>query len=71
MYGKPVKISASNQLKLSTIMEFVKEKKGLDLIGIIDAHVPAVLEEIELSIKNNEYIELPDGGISNGSVTVY
>ena len=70
MYGKPVKISASNQLKLSTIMEFVKEKKGLDLIGIIDAHVPAVLEEIELSIKNNEYIELPDGGISNGSVTV-
>nr|WP_289036675.1 endonuclease Q family protein [uncultured Allobacillus sp.] len=70
MHGKPVKISASNQLRLSTIMEFVKEKKGLDLIGIIDAHVPAVLEEIELSVQNKKYIELPDGGISNGSVMV-
>ena len=70
IYGKPVKISASNQLTFQTIIEFVKESKGLDLIGIIDAHVPAVLEEVESLIQQGAVWELKDGGVSNGSVTV-
>ncbi|MGP4072397.1 endonuclease Q family protein [Piscibacillus sp. B03] len=69
MYDHPVKISASNNLTISNIFEYVREKKGLDLVGVIDAHVPEVIEEIELLLQN-ECIELDEGGISNGSVTM-
>lgn len=45
--GKAVKITASNQLTFSNIIEEASERKGLDMIGIIDMHSPQVLEEVE------------------------
>ncbi|RPF55706.1 uncharacterized protein (TIGR00375 family) [Aquisalibacillus elongatus] len=68
--NNPVKISASNHLTIFNIFHYVSEKKGLDLVGVIDAHVPEVLEEIDLLINQQACVELNGGGISNGSVTM-
>ncbi|WP_263621966.1 endonuclease Q family protein [Halobacillus litoralis] len=38
--------------------------KGLDLIGIIDAQAPAVMDEIESLIQTGQASELEEGGIS-------
>ncbi|GEL76091.1 endonuclease Q family protein [Tenuibacillus multivorans] len=66
----PVKISASNNLTITNIFHYVREKKGLDLVGVIDAHVPEVIEEIEQLIETGDSYELDEGGISNGFVTM-
>src|SRR5690625_1223046 len=68
--NRPVKITASNDLTIQHIFPFVEKKKGIDLIGIIDAHVPEVLVELELGIQKGNLYEEVDGGISNGKVTV-
>ncbi|GEN45217.1 endonuclease Q family protein [Alkalibacillus haloalkaliphilus] len=68
--GNAVKISASNNLTVRNIFDFAKNVKGIDLIGIIDAHSPEVLTEFDQMVKNKEIIELDGGGLSNGEVTV-
>lgn len=70
IHNNPVKISASNNLTISNIFHYVREKKGLDLVGVIDTHVPEVQEEIDLLLEKGECVELEEGGISNGSVTM-
>ena len=61
--GKPVKITASNQLTLTSILEESLTRKGLDIVGVIDAQSPEVLEEVAELIRNGEAVELTDGGI--------
>ncbi|WP_017184980.1 endonuclease Q family protein [Alkalibacillus haloalkaliphilus] len=68
--GNAVKISASNNLTVRNIFDFAKSVKGIDLIGIIDAHSPEVLTEFDQMVKTKEIIELNGGGLSNGEVTV-
>ncbi|GAA0458531.1 endonuclease Q family protein [Alkalibacillus silvisoli] len=68
--GNPVKISASNNLTVPNIIHFAKNVKGIDLVGIIDAHVPEVLKEIEKLIKDQSLYELDQGGVTDGNVTV-
>lgn len=70
MYGDPVKITASDQLTLTNIMEEASVRKGLDMIGIIDGHVPAVQEEVKQLIKRGEAEELMDGGIHYRAMTL-
>lgn len=61
--GQPVKISASKKLTLREIISTSTEKKGIQLIGIIDCHVPAVLTEIQAMIQSDVLAEHADGGL--------
>ncbi|WP_377888702.1 endonuclease Q family protein [Alkalihalobacillus sp. R86527] len=67
---KPVKITASDSLTLTSILGEASSRKGLDMIGIIDCHVPEVIDEIENEIKNGNGCELDDGGIRFGNITL-
>lgn len=61
--GKPVKITASRNLTLTNILYHAKNKKGIDLVGVIDCHSPEVLEEIEDLINAGRLEELNGGGL--------
>ncbi|WP_209122478.1 endonuclease Q family protein [Alkalihalobacillus sp. BA299] len=66
--GKPVKITASKSLTLPNIIDYSKQIKGLDVIGVIDCHSPEVIEEIQAYIDASKAEEIDGGGIlfSNG-----
>lgn len=68
--GRAVKITGSKTLTFSNILQVASEKKGLDLIGIIDCHSPEVIEEIEEQLAAGELYELSDGGLRFQNVTV-
>ncbi|MRG86480.1 TIGR00375 family protein [Salinibacillus xinjiangensis] len=70
MYGKPVKITASKTLTLTNILHESSKRKGLDMVGIIDGHVPAVQEELIQLIEKGDAEPLEDGGIQYGNVTL-
>lgn len=61
--GKPVKITASRDLTFSRIIEEASQRKGMDMIGIIDMHSPEVLEEVEELLSAGALAELPKGGL--------
>lgn len=69
-YGQPVKISASHSLTLTNILKEASRRKGLQLIGIIDCHVPAVQEEIQSLIDQKLAVEQSAGGIKFEDTTV-
>lgn len=68
--GRPVKITGSKRLTLRRILEAASERKGIDLIGIIDCHSPEVIEEIEEMIQDGEMVEIADGGLLFGNSTL-
>ncbi|GAA0481622.1 TIGR00375 family protein [Salinibacillus aidingensis] len=70
MYGSPVKITASNSLTLTNILYEASERKGLDMIGIIDGHVPEVQEELLKLMDRGEANPLEGGGIRYGQATL-
>lgn len=59
--GKPVKITGAKSLTLENIFIEAVESKGMDIIGIIDCHVPEVIKEIEDGIRRGKYEELMEG----------
>lgn len=61
--GKPVKITGSKSLTLSNILEEASNRKGLDMVGVIDAQAPAVQEEMIDLIDRGQAVELEEGGI--------
>lgn len=68
--GRPVKITGSRNLKLETILEEAAFRKGLDLIGVIDCHVPEVLQELKALIDQGRVVELQEGGLRFDQVTL-
>src|SRR5690606_15602234 len=60
--GKPVKISGSNNLTFFNIIKEAAERKGMDMIGIIDCHVPEVQIEMKRYMNKGWLEELPGGG---------
>ena len=60
--GKPVKITASRQLNIKTILYQNAREKGLDVVGIIDSACTNVLQEIETMIQTGELQEVSGGG---------
>ncbi|MGE7922534.1 endonuclease Q family protein [Viridibacillus arvi] len=68
--GRPVKITGSKRLTLRRILEAASERKGIDLIGIIDCQSPEVIEEIEEMILEGEMVEIADGGLQFGQSTL-
>ncbi|UOQ93654.1 endonuclease Q family protein [Halobacillus shinanisalinarum] len=62
-YGKPVKITGSKSLTITAILEQASRRKGLDIVGVIDAHVPAVQEELIYLVEHGGAKELAEGGV--------
>lgn len=61
--GKPIKITAARSLNFANIAKECVEKKGIQMVGIIDCASPYIIEDIEDFLKNGEAFEIPDGGI--------
>jgi len=68
--GRAVKITGSKTLTFSNIIAHARDKKGLDMIGIIDCHSPEVIMEIEEWMASGELIQLEEGGLHYGSLTI-
>lgn len=68
--GTPVKISGSANLTFYNIAREASERKGIDVVGIIDCHSPAVQEEIQDYLEKGEMVELPGGGIRYNRTTI-
>ncbi|MCL4426607.1 MAG: endonuclease Q family protein [Firmicutes bacterium] len=67
--GRPIKIPSSPALTVEGILAEAK-RKGLDLVGIVDAHFPAVRQDVESLIRSDRLEPLTGGGYkaSNGVV---
>ena len=61
--NKPIKITAARSLNFANIAKECREKKGIDIVGIIDSASPYVIEDIENFLKTGEAYEIKDGGI--------
>ena len=61
--GKPIKITAARSLNFANIARECEERKGINVVGIIDCASPYVIEDIEKFLKTGEAYELKDGGI--------
>lgn len=60
--NRPVKITAGKDLTFFEIIREAAERKGIEIIGIIDAVSPPVLDEIEEFVQGGIMTELPGGG---------
>ena len=61
--GKPVKITAAKSLNFANIAKECADRKGINIVGIIDCASPYVIEDIENFLKTGEAYELENGGI--------
>ncbi len=68
--GAPVKISGSRDLTFANIAKEAADRKGIQLVGIIDCHSPGVQEDIRLSLETGEMKELEEGGIAYKGTTI-
>ena len=61
--GKPIKITAARSLNFANIAKECEERKGIQVVGIIDCASPYVIEDIEKFLKTGDAYEIKDGGI--------
>ena len=61
--GKPIKITAARSLNFANIAKECYERKGIQVVGIIDCASPYVIDDIENFLKTGEAYEIEDGGI--------
>lgn len=61
--GKPIKITAAKSLNFANIAKECADRKGINVVGIIDCASPYVIEDIEKFLKTGDAYELKDGGI--------
>ena len=61
--GKPVKITGARSLNFANIAKECYERKGIDVVGVIDCASPYVIEDIENFLKTGDAYELEKGGI--------
>ena len=61
--GKPIKITAARSLNFANIAKECADRKGINIVGIIDCASPYVIEDIEKFLKTGEAYEIADGGI--------
>src|SRR5699024_3202582 len=63
-------ITGAKNLTLTNVLIESSQHKGLDMVGVIDCHVPAVQAEIKSLIESGQAEELTDGGIRFERVTL-
>lgn len=61
--GKPIKITAARSLNFANIAKECAERKGINVVGIIDCASPYEIEDIERFLETGDAYELEDGGI--------
>lgn len=61
--GKPIKITAARSLNFANIAKECADRKGINIVGIIDCASPYVIEDIENFLQTGDAYELKDGGI--------
>lgn len=61
--GKPIKITAARSLNFANIAKECADRKGINVVGIIDCGSPYVIEDIERFLETGDAFELEDGGI--------
>jgi uncharacterized protein (TIGR00375 family) len=61
--GKPVKITASPDLVLHKVVEYAWQRKGLDLVGVIDCACTGVLQDLRQLVERGHLLELAEGGL--------
>ncbi len=61
--GRPVKIAASARLTVAGIVEESVDRKGLDVVGIVDAHSPPVQAELQALLDSGQARPLASGGL--------
>ena len=61
--GKPIKITGARSLNFANIANECVDRKGINIVGIIDCASPYVIEDIENFLKTGQAYEIEDGGI--------
>ncbi|MGB9791180.1 MAG: endonuclease Q family protein [Thermacetogeniaceae bacterium] len=61
--GSPVKVTASRSQTLRRVLEEAVSRKGLDIVGIVDAASPKVFQELAEMVHQGELRELRKGGL--------
>ncbi|WP_051585988.1 endonuclease Q family protein [Caldanaerobius polysaccharolyticus] len=68
--GKAVKVTGSPSLTFKNIIKECQERKGVDIVGIVDCLAPPVLSEISELIQKEYILELPGGGLQWDGITI-
>lgn len=68
--GQAVKISASDNLTFENIAVEASERKGIQMIGIIDCHSPSVQQDIVQLLDRGVMQEIDGGGIAYRDTTI-
>ncbi|AIQ48296.1 hypothetical protein R70723_22050 [Paenibacillus sp. FSL R7-0273] len=68
--GNAVKISGSRDLTFANIAREAAERKGIELIGIIDSHSPGVMQDIRDLLMSGEMTEADGGGVAYRGTTI-
>ena len=61
--GRPIKITGSKTLNFNNIAEESLNRKGIQIVGIVDCASPHVIKDIEKFLEREDAIELAKGGI--------
>ena len=61
--NKPIKITAAKSLNFANIARECSDRKGINIVGIIDCASPYVIEDIENFLQQGDAYEIKDGGI--------
>lgn len=62
LQGEPIKITASPRLTLTSIIKGGMQRKGLTMVGIVDAASPPVIDDLEYLLTKGELEEMEEGG---------
>ena len=61
--NKPIKITAARSLNFANIAKECADRKGINIVGIIDCASPYIISDIEKFLQNGEAYEIENGGI--------
>lgn len=64
--GGGVKIAAARNLTLDNILQECRVRKGIQMIGVIDAATSGALQDLDRLMAQGAVAELPGGGLSYG-----
>ena len=68
--GRPVKVSGARDLTFENIAREAGERKGIDVVGVVDCASGRVLSDIDLLLQSGAMEECPGGGMRYKGTTV-
>ncbi len=68
--GGGVKIAAARDLTLANILAEARDRKGLGLVGVIDAATSGALQDLERLLEDGLVEERPGGGLAYSGLTL-